>query len=66
MVFDVLEFFYSKENGLVDRNKYDDEEKFKFLIELNEGKYLEIDNLKMFIEFVEKNFVFEKDLEIFG
>lgn len=63
MVFDVLEFFYSKENGLVDRNKYDDEEKFKFLIE---GKYLEIDNLKMFIEFVEKNFVFEKDLEIFG
>lgn len=66
MVFDVLEFFYSKENGLVDRNKYDDEEKFKFLIGLNEEKYLEIDNLKMFIEFVEKNFVFEKDLEIFG
>lgn len=66
MVFDVLEFFYSKENGLVDRNKYDDEEKFKFLIGLNEGKYLEIDNLKKFIEFVEKNLVFEKDLEIFG
>lgn len=66
MVFDVLEFFYSKENVLVDRNKYVDDEKFKFLIGLNEGKYLEIDNLKMFIEFVEKNLVFEKDLEIFG
>lgn len=66
MVSDVLELSYSKENGLADRNKYDDEEKSKSLIGPNEGKYLEIDNSKTLIEPVEKNSVSEKDSEISG